>query len=100
MNPKFLTASQLAREVNCSTGRITAAIESGLLQHDGRAGSNPNAAFIFLASRLDEIKATLTSAGRAKAVATTSRPPHRCSNADEVRSKAAALSKARKEAGK
>lgn len=95
MNPKFLTASQLAREVNCSTGRITAAIESGILQPDGRAGSNPNAAFIFLASRLDEIKATLASAGRAKAFATASRPPHQCRDASEVLEKAAALNRAR-----
>ena len=39
--------------------RITAAIESGIITADGRAGSNKNAAFIFAASRLEEIKDAL-----------------------------------------
>lgn len=98
MSPKFITASQLAREVNCSTGRITAAIESGILQPDGRAGANPNAAFIFLASRLDEIKATLATANRAKAFAVAPRPSHQCKSASEVLEKYDALRAAKGDA--
>ena len=55
----YHTASELGRALSVPVNRIIAAVESGTIAADGRAGSNKNAAFIFAASRLEEIKDAL-----------------------------------------
>jgi hypothetical protein len=57
----FLTASEVSRATGYPLTRIIAAIESGIVAADGRAGSNPNSAFIFAAERVEEIKSAIES---------------------------------------
>ncbi len=83
MNTKFISASELSREVGCSVGRITSAVESGILSPAGRSGTSKNAAVVFLRDDIASIKTALEAAGRFKAVATAPRPPHQCSDASE-----------------
>ena len=92
---KFISATELSREVGCSAGRILNAVETGIISPAGRAGNSKNAAVIFLRSDLDSIKSALETAGRFKAVATAPRPAHQCRDASEVLEKAAALNLAR-----
>ena len=63
----YHTASELGRALSVPVTRIIAAVESGTIAADGRAGSNKNAAFIFAASRLAEIKDALNG-GKSVAV--------------------------------
>jgi len=45
---KFISASELSREVGCSVGKILHAVESGVLTPAGKAGNSRNAAMIFM----------------------------------------------------
>lgn len=100
MNTKFISASELSREIGCSVGRILNAVETGIISPAGKAGASKNAALIFLRDDITTIKNALEAAGRFKAVATAPRPPHQCRDASEVLAKAQALVRAKKEAGK
>jgi hypothetical protein len=91
---KFLTLAELSREAGVPASRIQASVEAGLIQAAGRAGRHPNSPIVFLASDVPSIVETLKATGRIKATATI-RPPHRCTNAAEVRAKAEALSRAK-----
>ena len=71
--------------------RIIAAVESGTIAADGRAGSNKNAAFIFAASRLEEIQAALNGGKPAT-------KPAPMPDLESVAVKAKALSRAKQEA--
>ena len=93
---KFISASELSREVGCSVGKILNAVESGVITPAGRAGNSSNAALIFLRDNIDTIKATLECTGRFKASASPTQP-HRCQTPAEVLEKAQALSLALKE---
>lgn len=99
MNPLFITQNELAREISVPVSRITAAIESGIISPAGRAGNHKHSAIVFDRADIERIAAAIRMSGRARATATATKP-HICRDADEVRAKAAALSKARKEAGK
>jgi hypothetical protein len=92
---KFISASELSREVGCSVGRITAAVESGIITPAGRAGISKNAAVVFLRDDIAAIKSALEAAGKFKAVAHTPRPPHICRTTEEVIQKAQALIRVR-----
>jgi hypothetical protein len=94
--PKFISASELAREAGCSTNKITAAVESGLLTPAGRSGNHKSAAMIFMRADLENLLAAIRLGGRAKGSVPTSRP-HRCTNAAEVLAKGEALIRAREE---
>lgn len=96
---KFVSASQLSRELGCSVGKILNAVEVGLIVPAGKAGNSRNAAVIFLREDVERIRTTLNAAGRAQAYASASpRPqPHRCLSARDVVEKAAALAVAREE---
>ena len=97
---KFISASELSREIGCSVGRILNAVESGIISPAGKAGNSKNAAVVFLRDDINTIKTALEAAGRFKAVATAPRPPHQCRDASEVLAKAQALLNAKKEAGR
>ena len=73
--------------------RIIAAVESGTIAADGRAGSNKNAAFIFAASRLAEIKDALNGGKPAT-------KPAPMPDLESVAVKAKALSRAKQEAAR
>jgi hypothetical protein len=94
---KFISASELSREIGCSVGRILNAVETGIISPAGKAGNSKNAAVVFLRDDINTIKTALEAAGRFKAVATAPRPPHQCRNASEVRAKAEALNRARRD---
>ena len=96
-SPKFVSASELARLAGCSVGKITAAVEAGLLQPAGRAGNHKTAAMIFMRDDLDNLLTALRLGGQARAVASIPRPAHQCRDTDEVRAKAQALQHARQE---
>ena len=87
----YITASEFARELGIPLTRITAALESGTIAADGRAGSNRNAAFIFAASRLEEIKDALNGGKPATM-------PAPMPDLESVAVKAKALSRAKQEA--
>jgi len=93
---KFISASELSRELGCSPGKILNAVESGIIAAAGKAGNSRNAAMIFLRDDISSIKATLECTGRFKASASTTFP-HRCKTPSEVLEKAAALSRALEE---
>ena len=93
---KFLTLAELSREAGVPASRIQASVEAGLIQAAGRAGRHPNSPIVFLSDDVPGIISTLKATGRIKATATT-RPPHQCTNAAEVRAKAQALSRAKQE---
>jgi hypothetical protein len=95
-SPKFISASELAREAGCSTNKITAAVESGLLTPAGRSGNHKSAAMIFERADLENLLAAIRLGGRAKGQI-ANRPPHRCTNAAEVRAKGEALRRAKEE---
>ena len=95
---KFITLAELSREAGVPASRIQSAVEAGLVTAAGRAGRHPNSPIVFLAADVHSIISTLQATGRIKATA-TKRPAHRCTNAAEVRAKAAALGRARQEAG-
>lgn len=95
--PKFISASELSRVANCSVGKITAAVEAGILTPAGRAGSHRTAAMIFMREDIDTLLAVLRVDAKAKATPAPTRT-HICGNAAEVRMKAAALTQARREA--
>ncbi len=97
---KFISASELSREVGCSVGKILNAVESGVLTPAGRSGNSRNAAMIFMRDDIASIKATLDAVGRFKAVATAPRPAHRCRNTADVLEKGEALARAKQEARK
>ena len=97
---KFTTLAELSRQAGIPANRITSAVEAGVIHAAGRAGSNHNSPIIFLTSDLPSIIEALKASGRMKAMASVTNAPHRCSNASEVLEKAAALDRARKEAGK
>jgi hypothetical protein len=92
---KFISASELSREVGCSVGKILSAVESGVLTPAGKAGNSRNAAMIFMRDDVASIKATLDAVGRFKAVAITPRPAHRCRNTSDILEKGAALARAK-----
>ena len=97
---KFISASELSREVGCSVGKILNAVETGVLTPAGRSGNSRNAAMIFMRDDIASIKATLDAVGRFKAVAIAPRPAHRCRNAADILEKGAALARAKQEAAK
>jgi len=86
----FLTASELSRSTGFPLSRITAAIEAGTFQPDGRAGSHPNSAFIFDASRVEAIAASLASGNPAPA-------PKMTTALSEITGKAQAIRRAKLE---
>lgn len=96
MNTKFISASELSREVGCSVGRILSAVESGIITPAGKAGNSPNSAMIFMRDDINSIKNSLECTGRFKASASPTQP-HRCQTPAEVLEKAQALSLALKE---
>ena len=87
----YHTASELGRALSVPVTRITAALESGMITADGRAGSNKNAAFIFASSRLEEIKDALNGG-------TPATRPAPMPDIESVAHKAKALSRAKLEA--
>ena len=89
----FLTASEISRELSVPLNRITHAVEIGVIVPDGRAGKNTNSAIIFSANRLAEIKAAI-------ATGTPATKPEALRDIAEVSAKAAAIHRAKKEAGK
>ena len=89
----FHTASELGRALSVPVNRIIAAVESGTIAADGRAGQNKNAAFIFNASRLAEIKDALNGGKPAT-------KPAPMPDLESVAIKAKALSRAKMEAGR
>lgn len=84
----FLTASELSRSTGFPLSRITTAIEAGTLHADGRAGSHPNSAFIFDASRVESIATAL-------ATGTCAPDPEPCRDISEISAKAAAIHRAK-----
>lgn len=86
----FLTASELSRSTGFPLSRITTAIETGALHADGRAGSHPNSAFIFDASRVEAIAASLASGTPAPA-------PKGITDLSEITGKAQAIRRAKLE---
>lgn len=95
---KFISASEIARQAGCSVGKVTAAVEAGILTPAGRAGNHRTAAMIFMREDLETLLAVLRVDAKAKATPVANRT-HICKNAAEVRAKAAALGRARMEAG-
>lgn len=95
---KFISASELSREIGCSVGRILNAVETGIISPAGKAGNSKNAAVVFLRDDIADIKTALEAAGRFKATATAPRPAHHCRTTSEVMEKAAALHRAKEEA--
>lgn len=95
MNSKFLSATQLAREAGCSVGKITAAVEAGILTPAGRSGTHATAAIIFERKDLETILAALRFGAKAKAAAKPA--PHRCASASDIVAKATALATAIRE---
>lgn len=91
---KFISASELARQAGCSVGKVTAAVEAGILTPAGRAGNHRTAAMIFMREDLETLLAVLRVDAKAKAtpVATNT---HTCKTPSEVLEKAAALNRAR-----
>lgn len=87
----FLTASELSRATGHPVSRIIAGIESGIIAPDGRAGSNPNSAFIFAAERVDSIKSAIATGTPAPA-------PQPLRDLADVPAKAAAIHRAKEEA--
>ena len=94
---KFATLAEVSREAGVPASRIQAAVEAGIVTPAGRAGSHPNSPIIFLAADVPSIIDALKVTGRMKAFAATPRPPHQCRNAGEVRAKAEALNRARRD---
>jgi hypothetical protein len=94
---KFISASELSRELGCSPGKIINAVESGIITPAGKAGNSRNAAMIFLRDDIDNIKRTLETSGRFKAMASSTRQSHHCQSASDVMAKYEALQRATKE---
>lgn len=92
---KFISASELSREIGCSVGRILNAVETGIISPAGKAGNSKNAAVVFLRDDIANIKTSLEAAGRIKAATTAPRPAHHCRDTSEVLEKAQALNRAR-----
>jgi hypothetical protein len=97
ITPKFISASELSREANCSVGKITSLVEAGILTPAGRMGKHSTAAMIFMREDLDALLAVLRVDARAKATPVPTRT-HTCKSTAEVRMKAAALHQARRAA--
>jgi hypothetical protein len=87
----FLTASEVSRATGHPLSRIIAAIESGIVAADGRAGNNPNSAFIFAAERVDAIKTAIATGAPAPL-------PSPLANLADVPAKAEAIRRAQEEA--
>jgi len=87
----FLTASEVSRATGHPVSRIIAGIESGIISPDGRAGSNPNSAFIFSAERVDSIKSAIDTGSPAPA-------PEPLRDLAEVSAKASAIHRAKEAA--
>ena len=94
---KFISASELARQAGCSVGKVTAAVEAGILTPAGRAGNHRTAAMIFMREDLETLLAVLRVDAKAKATPVATRT-HTCNTPGEIRMKAAALNQASREA--
>jgi len=91
-NSKFLSASEVAREAGCSVGKVTAAVEAGILTPAGRSGTHATAAIIFERRDLETLLAALRFGTKAQASAKPA--PHRCTSAADIVAKASALATA------
>ena len=89
----YLTGSELCRALNIPQSRLNAALDAGIIAADGRAGNASNSAIIFAFDRLGAIKAAL-------ATGTPATKPEALRDIAEVSAKAAAIHRAKKEAGK
>lgn len=95
MNSKFLSASELAREAGCSVGKVTAAVQAGILNPAGRSGTHATAAIIFERRDLERLLTALRLGSKVQASAKSG--PHRCTTASDIVAKAAALATAIKD---
>ena len=95
---QFLTQNEIAREAGVPVSRLTAAIEAGLIQPAGRAGTHKHSPVIFSRDDLPRLKDALLGGLCMKGSALGH--SHQCASATDVRAKHAALVRATEEAAK
>lgn len=93
INPRFLTAAEVARECNFPVSALLRAVADGRVVPAGRAGQSRNSAVLFLENDV----AAVAAAVRGEAVGIVGRK-HLCQNLAEVVAKGDAMRRAAAEA--
>lgn len=96
MKTQFISQNELSREAGVPVSRVTAAVESGLIQPAGRAGTHKHSPVVFNSEDLPQLKEALLTGVSFKASA-GSQKGHKCRSAAEVKAKHAAIQRAAQE---